>query len=139
MSAYPQIEKLKSFFNGRTISFEKLASKNNEFFLIRFSINKNYWDIYIDDECGDYNENNPLICLYLTLLALDTYKSTDDYLNWCHQYNIDSSELNWLDYFKELETTFHQIESELGVIDPCLSDYDYSLRTGVVDALLASN
>lgn len=136
MITYPEIEKLKSYLEGREISFKKLETKDPYFFPIQFSINDKNWKIFIDDEHEDFDLNNPLACLYLTLLALDTYDYSDDYLNWCTQYNLNSSDLKWLDYFKSLDKTYNDIESIFGEINPCLSDYDYTLRTGVVDALL---
>ncbi len=136
MSTYPEIDQLQAYFNGRKISFRKLEEEKPYFFLIEFSIDKKSWKIYVDDEYHDFDLDKPLACLYLTLLALDTYDYSDDYLNWCNQYGLDSSDLKWLDYFKTLDSIYQEVKTTLGKIDPCISDFDYTLRTGVVDELV---
>jgi hypothetical protein len=137
MKVYPEIEKLKHFLSKGKFSFSKLPSEDPYFFPITFSIDQQSWRVFIDDEYSDYDEKNPLVCLYLVLLALDTYNYAEDYLNWCNGYGLDTSDLTWLDYFKTLEATYNTVEELLGEVDPCISDYDYTLRTGVVDVLLS--
>ncbi|CAG5081563.1 hypothetical protein [Parvicella tangerina] len=136
MNDYPEIAKLRSFLDGRKVRFKKLKKDDPYFFPVQLKINQHQWKIYIDDEYEDFNSAKPLSCLYLILLALDTYEYAEDYLDWCNQYNLDAANMKWLDYFKELDKIYHEIEDVLGEIDPCISDYDYTLRTGVVDELL---
>lgn len=136
MKIYPEIEKLKAYLKRGKISFLRINSENPYFFPVLFSINDKSWQIFIDDEYKHFNPDNSLICLYLILSALEEYKESSDYLQWCKFNNLNASNLNWLDYYKDLETTYLEIESELGEIDACISDYDYTLRTGVTEELL---
>ncbi|MCB9195187.1 MAG: hypothetical protein H6598_03095 [Flavobacteriales bacterium] len=133
---YPELLKLSDYFERRKIQFKIIDSTDLNFFPVRFTINDQSWEIFIDDEYRDFDLNKPLACLYLTLLALDIYNSSDDYLCWCSQYGLNASELKWLTYFQSLETTIVEIKNVLGEVDPCISDYDYTLRTGVVQELL---
>lgn len=139
MKTYPEIEKLKSYLEGRKISFLRIDSEDPYFFPVLISINNQSWKIFIDDEYEHFNLDNSLICLYLILSALEEYEESSDYLQWCKFNNLNASDLNWLDYYKALETTYLEIESELGEIDACISDYDYTLRTGVTEELLKND
>ncbi|MFT5619153.1 MAG: hypothetical protein ACI85I_002395 [Arenicella sp.] len=40
-----------------------------------------------------------------------------------------------MEYYKELEIVYQEVESRIGKIDSYISAYDYSLRTGVVKIL----
>ena len=136
MKNFPEIKKLKSIYNAHNIAIKRLKRANREgFVLAEITIDSKVWNIYIDDEYGDCTKNKPLVAFYLMLFSLETYKDSIDYLDWCHQNLLDTSDLNWLDYYKTLETTYSEIKEVLGKIDSCISSLDYQLRTGVIDAL----
>lgn len=136
MKIYLEIEKLKAYLKKGKISFLRINGEKPYFFPVLFSINDKSWQIFIDDEYEHFNPDNLLICLYLILSALEEYKESSDYLQWCKFNNLNASDLIWLDYYKSLKTIYLEIESELGEIDACISDYDYTLRTGVTEELL---
>ncbi|MCB9196493.1 MAG: hypothetical protein H6598_09740 [Flavobacteriales bacterium] len=104
---------------------------------LKLSIDENSWIIYVDDEYQDLNIGNPMMCLFLVLNSLVIYQESTDYLDWCNQNGINSSELKWLDYYQELSSTYSSIDRILGEIDPCIRPLDYQLRTGVVTSLRA--
>lgn len=139
MSDYPEIEKLRNYLKEKKISFKRLESKDKFFFPVIFSINNQSWTIYLYDEYEDFDETKPLICFYLTLVALDEYWVSEDYLVWCNGYGLDPSETDYLEHFRDLASIYREIESILGKIDPCVSDYDYTLRTGLGEAIRNTN
>ncbi|WP_406683154.1 hypothetical protein N1F78_10715 [Seonamhaeicola sp. MEBiC1930] len=138
MSIYPEIEILKQYFKDFEIYFEKVDSIDNkpDAFWVTITISGNSWNIFIDDEYQHFNNEKPLINLYLTLVALEIYKASDDFLVWCREQVIDDTIIKWLDYYKSLNKTYREIESILGKIDSVVPYFDYSLQTGVGKALL---
>ena len=138
LSKYPEIEALKQYYKDFSIQVTKLEREGNrpDAFWVNFSINKNSWDIFIDDEYQHFNENKPVINLYLTLDALEAYKESDDFLVWCKEQFLEVSNTKWLEYYKSLEIIYKEIELVLGAIDSKVSCYDYSLQTGLGKALV---
>lgn len=124
---------------GRNISFKRLDSDDKFFFSVIFSINNKSWNIYVYDEYEDFDESKPLISFYLTLVALDEYWISEDYLEWCLGYGLDSKENKWLEHFRDLATIYREIEGILGKVDQCISNYDYTLRTGLGRAIREEN
>lgn len=137
MKSHPEIERLKQYLIDFKIDIRKTKSldKNNHIFWVQYTINDDCWDILIDDEFNHFSEQNPLINFYLTLVALEEYIESDDYLAWCKLYNLDASNMIWLNYYKSLEKTCKQIERVLGKIDSEISSFDYTLQTGLGKAL----
>ena len=89
MELYPEIERLKQYLIDFKINIEKIDNPDNkaDAFWERFSISDYSWNIFIDDEYRHFNEKKQLLNLYLTLVALEEYKESDDYLLWCNFYN----------------------------------------------------
>lgn len=138
MASYPEIVKLSSYFKERQISFEVISNQTDEPLTpLKLNIDENSWIIYVDDEYQDLDIDHPLMCLFLVLNSLVIYQESTDYLDWCNQNGINSSELKWLDYYQELSSTYLSIDRILGEIDPCIRPLDYQLRTGVVTSLRA--
>ena len=139
VNEYPEIEQLKSYFWVRDITIRRLAKlEDKEGMLpVELCVNKQCWLLYVDDEYADFDEVNPHLCLYLTLLSLEEYHDSTDFLAWCILFGLNSTDMEWLEYFKSLQHKYLEIELALGKIDSCISSYDYTLRTGVVDALIA--
>ena len=139
MKKYPEIERLRNYFEKFKIEITKCDNPiRDNFFLVNLVIDAKSWEIYIDDEYHDFSESSPLMCLFLIFTSLKIYIESDDYLNWANQNNLNASEMRWLNYYKSLETIYKDIEHKVGEIDPCISAFDYSLRTGVVDVLINS-
>jgi hypothetical protein len=137
---YPEIEALKSYFD----KFRIEISRSNEviredLFFVDLSINGQLWKILVDDEYKDFDTNNPLVCLFLVFNSLEDYKDSDDFLTLSKVYNIDPSDMEWSEYYTSLDTIYQEIEKKIGEIDPCISPFDYNLRTGVIQSLMNSN
>ncbi|CAL2088424.1 hypothetical protein [Tenacibaculum sp. 190524A05c] len=132
---YQEIENLKSDFNNHAIHIsEPFDYVRKDLFYITLSIDNSSWKLLIDDEYGDFSRTNKLINWYLILAALESYRETEDILEWSKELCIEPS--RFLDYYKNLDKIYKEIEHLLGKIDAQISSYDYSLRTGVMKALL---
>ncbi|MFT5168863.1 MAG: hypothetical protein ACI8P3_004108 [Saprospiraceae bacterium] len=137
MKEYPEIEALKSYFEQFKIEITKGDNPiQDDFFLIKLDIDDDSWEIYIDDEYHEFSKNSPLMCLFLVFSSLEMYIESEDYLVWNKQNNLNASDMDWLNYYKSLDTIYKEIENKVGKIDPCVSSYDYNFRTGVIDSLL---
>ena len=138
MSAdYPEIEKLKQYVKDNEILVEVLGEAEKHYtFWVELTINKRSWKLYVDDEYNDLNAEKPVIALFLILSSLQEYQDSSDYLDWCRISELEPSD-SWLEYYRSLDEIVKQIESEIGIIDPLISQFDYSLNTGVIKALRA--
>ena len=131
---HPEVEQLKNQFEKHNIKIsEPLKELKEGVFFVKLSIGNKSWDILIDDEYRDFSKEHPLVNWFLVLYALETYEECADILEWSNFYGIESTLL--LAYYKSLATTYREIEAILGRIDPLISTYDYTLRTGKVSAL----
>lgn len=136
MAEYAEIEYLKQYFRRNFISIEKDKNTNSSHFTpVKLKIDSKVWEILVDDEYDDFNAKNQLMCLFLVFSSLEMYAESSDYFDWCKQNGLNSSDREWLEYYKELEIVYQEIENRIGKIDSCISPYDYSLRTGVAKRL----
>ncbi len=137
MYKYPEIERLKKIWISNTISIKQFPdSKKEDFVFVEMSIRNKSWKLYVDDEYKDFDTNKSLLALFLILFSLEMYDDSCDYLDWCKQNLLDSSDKVWLEYYKSLDKIYTEIKNELGEIDSCISSLDYQLRTGVIDVLI---
>ena len=90
----------------------------------------------MDDEYRDFDEQKPLVCLFLVLRSLEDFAESTDYLNWCNVYHLNASDMKWLTYYRDLPASYAGIEKQIGPINSFISDLDYQLRSGVFYALL---
>ena len=138
-NSYPEVQALRSLFQKHTISITKLEGHNSEDLIwVSFQVNNSEWRILVDDEYHDFDEGKPLLCLFLVLFSLSIYDDCDDFLNWCNQWNLNTSDPKWLDYYRGLGQTYRDIEKTLGTVDPQITALDYQLRTGVIQELIDS-
>lgn len=107
----------------------------SDFFKVQLTINDQSWFIFIDDEYHDFMESNQLICLFLVLMALENYDDSEDYLDWCKENALDSTNLVWLNYYKSLEGTYNELEKILGTIDTCISPFEYYMGMAIADEM----
>jgi hypothetical protein len=134
---YPELNRLILLRSDFQLRVESLTpSVNSTFFKVRFSMDDEAWEIFIDNEYKYFDESKQLLCIYLVLSALEDYKEATDYLQWCKHNGLNASELQWLEYYKELGESYATIENRLHKIDSCISSLDYQLRSGAFAALL---
>ena len=113
-----------------------LDVEKGDFFQVRFYIAEQYWNIYIDDEYGDFDPKKQLLCIYLVLRALEDYEEASDYLQWCLHHALEASDSSWLSYFRNLTKAYDQIKAKLGAINSFISSLDYQLRSGAFAELV---
>lgn len=136
---YLELDKLQTYFKKLNATITRSDQALQEGFVQALvHTNNQVYDIQIDDEYNDFNIENQLGCFFLILFALEDYADSDDYLQWCNQYGLDSSNMRHLEYFKSLEHTYHFFEQKLGEVDACITPLDYQLRTGVITSLFKS-
>ncbi|GAB5564989.1 MAG: hypothetical protein Wins2KO_20520 [Winogradskyella sp.] len=132
---YHEITLLKSQYKKYEIKIsEPYKIVKSGVFFVKLTILSQSWNILIDDEFGDFTSKNPIFNWFLVLYALETYKESQDVLEWSNEYNVNP--VNLLEYYKELATILNEIEAIIGEIDPLISSFDYTLRTGIINALL---
>ncbi|MEN2282091.1 hypothetical protein AAGF08_08125 [Algoriphagus sp. SE2] len=134
MRTYPSIQKLKEYQEQNGIKISLLGSRD-ELLHIQLESNKGNWKLYIQDECGDFDEKNQLVCLYLTLKSLEDYVEETDFLAWSNFYDLDDFDTYWLDYYKSLDKIRYEIEFHFGKIDSFIDSLDYELRAGAFQEL----
>ena len=138
MPPYPEIIKLYKLLDTFHIKFEILGnsiSNNSTLKLLRIRLSGNHFEIYVDDEYNDLNENNPALCLCLVLLELEEYKDEDDFLTWCRSKGLDTSNEVLRTYYMELGVIYNAIESIIGPISCPISSFDFELNAGAAQAL----
>ena len=134
---YLEIQKLERGYKyfGVSISSPTEVIRNDLFF-VDIVIEGKSWVVLVDDEYEYFSMDNPLLNWFLVLNSLDIYDDCDDYLVWCKEYFVDAKSSRMISYYSSLSTTYLEIEEIIGRINPFISPYDYSLRTGVMKALL---
>lgn len=133
--AYSEVESLKSQFKKHNINISQaFGHLRKDLFFTTLTIGSKSWKILIDDEFGDFSKHHPVFDWFLVLFALDIYNDCEDILEWSNEHGIDAVIL--LDYYKSLATTYREVEGIIGTIDPLITTFDYTLRTGVVRALV---
>ncbi len=132
---YPEIERLKALQEKHGISIRQLPSEEEDFILVELRTETLIFQIFVDDEYKDFDENKPLMCLFLALQSLEDYADSDDYLVWCRQNGLNSSDLKWLDYYKALGEAYDALLKKFGEIDTYINSLDYQLRSGAFWAL----
>jgi hypothetical protein len=133
---YPEIEKLEELTETHAFTFtpgDRLADWIVE---VHVSRGTGSWDLLIYDEYHDFDVSKPTLCLYLLLAALDDYRQSKDYPQWCRENMLDPDK--HLAYYHNLATVYREIESITGPIDPYISSYCYEMRTGPYAALADS-
>lgn len=137
MSNYPEIEKLKAYFNQCKIEIEQDGpSIHTDYIPVILHLDKQDFQLQVDDEYGDFNIDNQVLCLFLVLNTLLLYKESDDFLIWCRQYGFAPANTSHLHYYQSLAQCYAAIENSLGEVDACIAPLDYQLRTGVIQALV---
>lgn len=132
---YTEIEKLKETFKHHSISIIKNKEKfRKDLYYVDVKVDDFDFKLLIDDEYGDFSDNNQLINWFLVLYALELYSDTEDILEWSKELNINVKIV--LEHYKDLDEIYRKLTEIIGEIELPISSYDYTLRTGVVKALV---
>jgi len=132
---HPEIKKLKSLQARHQLKVD-LVSNARPFLEVTLSTSDANWNLFVDDEYGDFDGQKQLLCLFLVLRSLEDYKDENDYLKWCSLYGLNPAEDKWLSYYRVLAKTYREIVSVIGEPDSYINSLDYQLRSGAFSALL---
>ncbi len=132
-SAIDQLIRLQRRFQ---IKVEPLEANDGTSKLLkaRLHLNDQHWDLYVDDEYGEF-EVNQLIAIYLVLGSLEDFEEARDYGHWC-QINLVQPNVQWQHYYHYLATAYQEISQLIGVIDSYINPLDYQLKSGDYQQLL---
>jgi hypothetical protein len=142
MSLHPEIQALEKLLNAHhisieSVSFQPFTASQHEWILFR--LNDLSFPLLIDDEYDDLQIPNKTLHLYLVLRELEFYDEESDLLTWTKSKGINPGNTEVMKYYRELGMIYAQIESELGKIDSYISDLDYQLNSGAIQALRNSS
>lgn len=132
---YPEIDQLHLLQKQKELSISFVHEIKKGLLEVVFKSGTKSWNLFIDDEYGDFKEENQLLCIFLVLKSLEDYAETEDYLEWCKISYLEPGESRWLDYYRNLSKIHNEIEKVLGSIHPIISSFDYELRAGAYSAL----
>lgn len=135
---YLEVEHLKAQYNKYKINISQgFDHLRDDTFFVTLTIGTKSWDILIDDEFGDFAKHNAVFDWFMVLYALETYEECEDILEWSNYYGLEPD--NLIEHYKTLASSYREIEAIIGPIDPLISSFNYTLRTGVVSALETIN
>jgi hypothetical protein len=134
---YPEVKKLNRLIRTNDLKVSDGRQETEELLEVRFHAAAQTWRLFIEDEYKDFNPENQPLCVYLVLRALEDYQIEPDFLHWCEYYYLDPNEPKWLDYYRELGTTYREIEMIIGKPDSFITTMDYDLRSGPMDELIS--
>jgi len=133
---YPEIEALQQYFVGRSISVQLLENpKLISSAWVKFAVNGKSWTILVDDEFDDLQTDNEVLALFMVLLSLQGYQRSNDFLEWCLDFELDASNAEMLELYRSLEKYVPEIEKELGGLDPYITSFDFHMNAGATEGL----
>ncbi len=138
MAEFPEIAKLQAVRLQHQIEIritqEQLCNRA-DFPKVLFTLDEKTFPIYVDDEYGDLKINNPDLHLCLVLRSLENYADAEDFLVWCTQLGLNSSDTEARNHHLALRTIYPEIATLLGTIDSFISDFDFELNAGAAQEL----
>lgn len=134
MEIYPEINELRSHFENHQIKISnEIEGIRNDLFFVEVVIDGFKFKTLIDDEFGDFAKHNLLFKWFLVLNSIEVYKESEDILEWSREINVSAE--SYLDYYKSFNMVYNRVKELMGKVDSCISNFDYTLRTGVIRAL----
>ena len=133
-STYPEIIALNHIYNQHNVEVQILTTEcladKKDYQAITFKVGDETFEMFVDDEYDDFQYNYPLLNLCIVLRELEFYNNTQDYLLWCSELYLNSSDNKVLAYYRELGRIYREIESIIGKIDSQISDWDFEMSSG---------
>ena len=131
---YSQLKVLENIYKEHqvkiTISKDTFLGGKKEYPAVKITLGDKTFDLYVDDELDDIRFGIPLLNLCLVLRELEFYKYPDDYLHWCKETKFESGDIQVLNYYRSLGTTYREIEGIIGEINSQISDWDFEMNAG---------
>jgi hypothetical protein len=136
---YPEIEKLNDLCvqHRVMIKVDRMddLGPRNDYPLVDFTIDGLAFSLFVDDEYNDFKYNYPLLNLCLVLRELDGYHYAPEFEQWCQERYLEAKDKKVQAAFENLKIVTKKVESILGGIDPCVSDWDFEMNAGAAQEL----
>ncbi len=91
--------------------------------------------VWIEDDFGDFDDNNPELNLLLALYSFESYHESKDILEWANETGISDLSPEVLAYYKSLGDSVKFLDSAGFNMEPPISYYDYHLGAGETESL----
>ncbi len=121
------------------VSKEIFLGDRKDFPLVILSLDKQSFQLFVDDEYNDFNYNNHILNFCIVLRGLENYKFSGDYLVWCAERYIDASDTKIRTYYMGLDKIYNKIKAILGEINSFIPDNDFEFDMGEVKTLREEN
>lgn len=139
VESHPEILALDALIKQHEIRFkqriEDVLIPGKEHIAVRMQIGTHIFDLNVEDEYGDWKEENPALCLCLVMRELEAYAAAFDFLNWCHIQGYPAANGRVRRYHMDLGNLYAEIDKLLGGINSQISDWDFGLNAGAAFAL----
>jgi len=141
--AYPEIEALTKAVSELRIRIDAMPQTPDEakifYRRLKITIGISSFIIPVDDEYEDVQtqSGNTALMLHLILNECVFYKESEDFLVWCKDAGLSASQTEPRKmYFELRESAIRILEMMDGKAKP-LSNWDFSMNTGITQALRA--
>lgn len=139
MTEYSEIEALKQFKNQHGISLSFINAEKIEPHLtpVELIFHKNKITVQVEDEYDDLHIDSELLHLILVLREIETIDTSTDFLDWCHQLDLNASNHQLLVYYNEMTSKLSDFNKlfDDGKITSFITDLDFQLNAGGIQIL----
>ncbi|MDC7998132.1 hypothetical protein [Gilvibacter sediminis] len=141
---YPELIALKSFVEKYDIQVSLLsdaAAIIPEHSSVSFSMANKPITLYLDDEYGDLQIDNPLLHIACCLDHLEIVEESEDYLQWCREHGYNTGASHLLNHYKSLVAYNDSIRScfRNQKIESFVNSLDFQLNQRAAQALRAKD
>lgn len=137
--SYPEIQLLEAIYLKHKVSISisdiDFLGGNKDFPALVFSLGNNSFQLYVNDEYGDLQIENPLLVFCLILRELENYIHQNDYLEWCKSQLLEPANSQVRAYHMDLRNIYKDVEKIIGEINSHISSFDFELNAGAAQAL----
>jgi hypothetical protein len=136
---YQEIRELGDFIESHRIKIKIRENdhlfEDQNFKSLIIHIDDQEFSLYVYDAHNDIDESEKLLCVDLTLKALENYEQCEDYLEWCRSYGKNASDEKARQYHMSLSKIITDIRLIIGHKKSVLSPNDFDLNKGAVSFL----
>ncbi len=133
------IQELQALRRKFALQVNYSGSSHQGLRIVHFHLRHLVFEIWIDDEYGDLNTDNQLISLFLVLLELRNYQTSNDFLEWSNDNGLDANDVKALEYYRGLSHSIRKLEEYMKEIPCPISQWEYEMGYAVIDELRSLN
>lgn len=127
------IQTLKAHFTAAEPCIDIVKSTDQGAFVL-FRSKEHSYSLYIDDEYGDLNVDEPLLHFELVLRSLEILQDAQDYEQWLHWQSLEGHPDLEAHYTKG-KNNLKVLEAELGTLSSHIPNIDWELNAGEAQQL----